>query len=679
MAPVAVALLLAVRAAPAAAEPEPADQPAAADDDAEPVTDSAGEVIVVSGKAPNTTEAVTYEMTPDVIRRVPGSGNDALKSLQTIPGVGRVPYGMGGLILRGTSPRDSNVYLDGIEVPLLYHFGGLASFYPSALLSSLELTPGGYSVEYGRGQGGLATLTSRAGRRDHWRVASEVSMIDASLRADGPAGARSGWSMALRRSYVDAVLPLLGGDQEMTNAPRYWDGQLRYDVDLWSGGRITALMFGSDDQIGLRYGVDQDKLFRFRTRFARLGLRFRQRGRDTTVELLPWIGTERYNLVSTFQSMTSSNTPVGARGRITHRLHGGQVSAGVDLSGGDFSVASLTISDDTMTEIQRASRFADGALWTEGVWRLAGGRVSIEPGVRAEHYGLADAWIFDPRLVMNEQVAPRVGLRQSVGVFHQGPGVADSLWGNDDLGPSYSIQSSAGATVDIGGGVSLAAAGFFSSLHDLAVDDPNADDAMLNNLDTYKIGAIASSREFIAAQFGTFSKLANIGRGRSYGAELLARYVGARGFAWVAYTYSRSRRRIGDMPWERWVLNQPHVLTVLGSVVVGGTWHLGARFRYASGNPITPLIGRTLDANDEWQPIFGAPFSDRLPGFVQLDLRVDRDWIRRWGTITVFLDVQNATRRDNVEGRVYEDDYSGFESTKGLPLFPSFGLSYTPR
>ena len=42
----------------------------------------------------------------------------------------RIPYSFGGLVLRGTSPRDTAVFLDGIEVPIAFHFGGVTSFYP---------------------------------------------------------------------------------------------------------------------------------------------------------------------------------------------------------------------------------------------------------------------------------------------------------------------------------------------------------------------------------------------------------------------------------------------------------------------------------------------------------------------------------------------------------------------
>ncbi|HET7505702.1 MAG TPA: Plug domain-containing protein [Kofleriaceae bacterium] len=72
----------------------------------------------------------------------PGAGNDALRALQSLPGVARTPFGLGGLALRGTAPHDTKVYLDGIEVPLLYHFGGIASFVPTGAVDEVTLEPG---------------------------------------------------------------------------------------------------------------------------------------------------------------------------------------------------------------------------------------------------------------------------------------------------------------------------------------------------------------------------------------------------------------------------------------------------------------------------------------------------------------------------------------------------------
>ena len=74
----------------------------------------------------------------------------------------------------------------------------------------------------------------------------------------------------------------------------------------------------------------------------------------------------------------------------------------------------------------------------------------------------------------------------------------------------------------------------------------------------------------------------------------------------------------------------------------------------------------------------GATLSARLPAFFQIDVRVDRTWVRSWGTLKLFVDVQNATNRLNPEGVTYNFDYSQRSYTRGLPVFPSIGVEYIP-
>src|SRR4029078_4467603 len=100
---------------------------------------SGSEVIEVTGKAPEQTKPLSYQLTGDEIRFLPGAANDILRAAQVLPGVSRIPYSCGVLVLRGTSPRDSAVFLDGIEVPIAFHFGGITSFYPGYMLDSLQL------------------------------------------------------------------------------------------------------------------------------------------------------------------------------------------------------------------------------------------------------------------------------------------------------------------------------------------------------------------------------------------------------------------------------------------------------------------------------------------------------------------------------------------------------------
>ena len=141
--------------------------------------------------------------------------------------------------------------------------------------------------------------------------------------------------------------------------------------------------------------------------------------------------------------------------------------------------------------------------------------------------------------------------------------------------------------------------------------------------------------------------LTNDGRGRAYGGELLVRQqLWHNFFGWVAYTLSRSERK--DHPgeaWHRLPVRPDHILTLIASYKLPRGFQVGARYRYVTGNPYTPVVGAYYDANaiaTRRSP--GAPFSARLPSFNQLDLRVDKAWtFDRW-RFSLYLDVQNVYR-----------------------------------
>ena len=146
------------------------------------------------------------QLTADEIRILPGTGNDILRAAQALPGVARIPFAFGGLVLRGTSPRDTAVYLDGIEVPIAFHFGGVTSFYPSGMLAELTLTAGGFDASYGRAQGGLVTLTTREPRTDRWRIGGSIGLLDSGATAEGPWQRRRVRRSACGAAYFDTVV-----------------------------------------------------------------------------------------------------------------------------------------------------------------------------------------------------------------------------------------------------------------------------------------------------------------------------------------------------------------------------------------------------------------------------------------------------------------------------------------
>ncbi len=652
-----------------------------------------GELIIVESEAPPVTEPLPYDLRGDDVRTLPGSGNDALKALSSLPGTSRVPFGLGGLALRGSAPRDSSVYLDGIEVPILFHFGGLASFYPSAFLSSMELSPSGFSARYGRAQGGLVELTSRPARTDRWRAGGELSFIDAQVRAEGPGPAGGALTLGARRSFVDAVLA--AAPLELTLLPRYWDGQLKYEVGNASRGRWTALAFASGDGLELVTGASDptmpDDRLDYTSRFVRAGLRYERTRGPYAVDATVAAGVDDIMLRFNGEGVERRNVPLSVRASLTRELGAlGHIAGGIDVQGSRYAFelggeaparpgmpmsSEAGLRGDTLWS-------ADAALWTELAYPLAGRSILVKPGLRGERFGLSDEWVLDPRLAVTHELSRAVTLTEAIGLYHQPVSAVDldPAFGNQDLGASKAVQTSVGVNVRAGAGVEVGATAYGQTMRDLPADAVSGATPISagGSRDAGGVGAITT--ELADEQFGTYSYKENIGRGRAYGLELLLRKRIGSWTGWLGYTYARSFRR-GDPDrqptYVPYVFDQPHQLTGLASFPLGTRWRLGARVRYATGNPYTPIAGVYFDADAQrFRPRDGVILSARTPAFVQLDLRVDRTWRRPWGELKLFIDVQNATNRANAEGVSYNFDYSERSYTRGLPVFPSFGLEY---
>jgi hypothetical protein len=278
----------------------------------------------------------------------------------------------------------------------------------------------------------------------------------------------------------------------------------------------------------------------------------------------------------------------------------------------------------------------------------------IVPGIRAESYIYSEQTrtdrSFNPRLGIRFDLSDRVTLKGGAGINH-GPaqqGEPTSEFGNPDIRARKSVQTSLGGEVRMTPEITGSLEGFYNRLSHLP-ESTGSGPPFLNN----------------------------DGIGRTYGLELLVRHsLSKRLFGWVAYTLSRSERlnHPGDN-WRLFTQDQTHILTAIASYKLPHNWQIGARFRYATGNNITPMIdGRRNDNLDVFAPIFGAVNSERLPSFNQLDIRIDKIWVYDLWNLDLFLDIQNAYNRQSVEGVTYSYNYQQRQYFKGLPILPIIGL-----
>jgi len=654
---------------------------------------------VVIGKAKRE-EVSRHVVALPEIQRIPGTQGDALRSIQNMPGVARASFGSGALIVRGSAPGDTQVLLHGHPIPLLYHFAGLTSVINSDILSHITFIPGNFSVRYGGAMGGIIDVATRKGKR-RWHGYVDMDLWDVGLLLEGPLS-KGSFVVTARRSYIDAVLGLLPVKKfgiGFSSAPVYYDYQAMVDEPV-GGGHLKVLALGVDDRLKVLFDEPMDIAptasgAKAAIMFHRVFALWDRRWAGLKVSSSVSAGFSRVAAnMGSLLKMTFNDADVVWRGEATRTFASWfDLTFGMDGSfhymWADVTLPNMSQGSEGQeplgaresTHVRGSRNYFGQALFIEGALRFFK-KLVIVPGVRLDYtktlsFSRAS---FDPRISATWTVYPAVDIKAAVGLFHQPPGLAD-LWptvgGNPNVGYERALHVSAGVEWRAPGGVTISGTGFYKHLMNLI---GSSYDLVIRD------GAITSENK------------ANRGKGRVYGMELLVKkplkgmcphmFGIRRCFGWISYTLMRSERKdspsvvnghlpsgAGGTGWRPFDWDQTHILTMVLTVMFKRNWEFGVRFRYATGNPTTPVLGGIYDADsDTYLPVFGVVNSARIPAFHQLDIRVDKQWIFRTWKLRLYLDVQNAYNRQNPEFVMYNFNDTRHQYMPGLPIIPSLGL-----
>jgi outer membrane receptor protein involved in Fe transport len=636
----------------------------------------AGEVIEVAGGRVATTPGTTTLERAE-ITRVPGARGDVLSAVKNLPGIannGALTPFSAGLIIRGASPEDSRILVDGFEIPVLYHFLGVQSVLPSEMIDDIEYLPGTFGVAHGRASGGIVSVTSRSGATEH-RGFAELSFINAGGLIEGPIGKRGSYAVAGRRSVIDAILPFAIPDDaglSFTAYPAYYDyqGAISYAPrDRWT---LRGFVFGSNDHVELLDENDNaaDPLMAGgvtnTTSFTRAiaSATYRRPGLAATAAVSAYTDTNHVT-IGPARYLRLDRDGIAGRAEATWdptarlRLTAG---AEADLTRTRFDM--VFVRPPAEGEAADPNFTADAPLVARGeetapdlgAWTAATvfptPRVELSAGVRVDAFLRNDREVVQPRGHAIWRIADGSAVRAAAGLYTRPPEYLDEGL-QDDLAPERAWQTSAGAEQRLAPGLTIKATAFYNRLSDLLVPS-------------------AARRDPSSASAG----YANTGAGTSYGAELMLELRRADVFGWIAYTASRAERRDEPMAAaRRFDYDQTHNLIVLGSWKLGERWQLGGRFQLTTGKPYTPVTGATYLAElDLYEPAFGAINSRRVEVQHQLDVRVDRIWTFSGWKLAAYLDVSNVYINAPAIDYQYNFDYSARTAVRTLPILPSFGV-----
>ncbi len=640
------------------------------------------------------------------IQRIPGTSGDALRSIQSLPGVARPPGLAGFLIVRGSAPQDTGVFIDGSQVPLAYHFGGLSSVVPTELIDQLDFYPGNFSVRYGRFNGGIVNVALRkpnvecygdfgapTDKEGCYHGMAQVDMIDGRLMLQGPVPGTNNWSFALagRRSWVDAwVRPVLeSAGSNVTQAPVYHDYQAIVERNLGPDDKLSFRLYGSGDdlEIILANPAAEDPGFggnlSYGTTFVKGQVLYQKAlTSKTNLDTMLSFGREmtQFSLGGNLK-FDLENFPIDFRTEFGHQVHErAKVNAGFDFQTGFYNVfvrAPPPPREGESSPGPLATRVpmetdSEGigfrpAWYADVEWQPTQ-RLLVVPGFRFDYARDSGHTNTNPRLAARYSLflpedkawaGKSLGtvLKGGVGKFTQPPQFSetDPVFGTPGTASNRSMHYTVGFEQEFTPQVELSMEGYYKHLYDTVSRAPGPTGALV---------------------YG------NDGSGRVLGLETLLKYKpDARFFGWVSYTLSQSLRRDCETCELRaFQYDQTHNLIMLGSYRLGRGWEFGARYRVVSGPLVTPVRSpETLpsifsgDAGT-YIPLQGESHSERMPLFHQLDLRLDKSWQLRTWKMSTYIDVQNVYNNAAAESYVYNFNYSQKAYQTGLPILPSLGV-----
>lgn len=652
--------------------------------------------IVVYGKAEEK-EVSRRQLSIQEIKKIPGLGGDAVKVVQAMPGVARPSMMSGAVVVRGAPTWDSKFYLDGVEIPLLYHYGGLKSTYSSEALEGIEFYPGGFGTRYGGGIAGAIELKGKEAAKDRWHGTLDMGDIDASFFIEGPVSKKVSILASARRSFIGEIAEFVTTKFSdyfpFTLSTFYWDYVLRTDINFTKNSHLFVTLFGTRDSMAIiapdfdegsdEISAAQDKMGMNIT--SHLGLV----GWDLKIND-KLTNTARYSLSSAHSALTpfgffkseSDGLIQSLRDQLSYKKSDKlTLNVGLDI---DLSVwdVDLTIIDG-MNTIDRSEIndwwFSRAGAYFNLEWKLTP-KLLLIPGLRYDYYHelkhdgtiVPAFWNYeefdnsrgisgDPsfRLIGRYQLNDAHTIKAAVGNYNQTPqplGQAiHPTWGNPSISTTKAAHYVAGHEWKITDVINSDIQIYFNNQWNI----PEFPDGTDNN----------SSGEIQTLCYDR-------GRGRMYGMELMLRHLQTdRFFGWIAYTLSKTERYdYTKKRWLRYEQDETHHLQILGSWHLRRQWDAGFRLRYVTGKPVTPIIGvQYVEKYARYEPVYGEENSSRRNPAFQLDIRIDKKIVYNKWIYSLYFDLQNISYLFYKTPEFEAYDYK-YDDKTTISMFPMLGV-----
>ena len=687
------------------------------------VSNDSGQQIVKMNKSVS-----QISLSPKKLASIPNLGEkDIFRAIQLLPGVSGTNESSSGLYVRGGTPDQNLVLLDGFTVYHVDHFYGFFSAFNSGAVKDIQLFKGGFPAEYGGRISSVMDLTGKTGNSNKLSLSAGLSLVSANATVEIPIGEKANLLIAGRRSYTDILksglynsifdlyndsnqtngnnLPNFNGFQQNQTQPSFYFYDLNtkfsykpsdkdiISVSVYNGednldsSRENQNTFGSGTEertinsdiedllnwgnwgSSLRWARQwSDKLYTnvvgaYSNYFSQ-----RKRINDISIQLADSTNTNKSGLVEDnnlkdFTLRIHNEYKVNSK----HSLEfGGQLTMN--------EVEYNYILNDSITVIDQKDKGLLKTAYLQDKWSPTE-KLNIVGGIRATHFDVTDEIYYEPRLSVSYKVNDKVKFKGAWGKYYQFVNRIvreDVTQGSRDF---WLLANKENSPISF-------------SQHFILGTSYEVDDWLFDVefFEKEMTGLTEFSLRFQSA-LGTDpnDQLFFEGTGISRGVDFLIQKKAGKYTGWLGYTLSEVVHTFPDLnnnPFYS-LNDQRHEFKIV-NVLKAGRWDLGATWVYGSGKPYTAPNGiytiTLLDGTETEYVSIGEKNGLRIDPYHRLDLSATYNFNISSGKGEMGLSVFNLYNKTNtwynefevVDNQVTETNVNYIGFTPSLFLNVSF-------
>jgi len=642
------------------------------------------------------TQTSLIKVTPKEIKQIPmvGGQADLAQYLQVLPGVIFTGDQGGQLYIRGGSPIQNKVLLDGMTIYNPFHSIGFFSVFDMDIMRNADVYTGGFNAEYGDRISSIMDIKTIDGNKKRFSGKADVSTFGAKLLLQGPivkekedSRGSASFILSYKNSYLKESSKIFYQYIDKQGLPfSFSDIYGKFSINAANGSKVNLFGFNFNDHVNYREIQD------FKWNSSGGGLNFIVIPPKSSV-LINGICTYSYYKITLDEvSRSQRSSSIGGFNiglNFTYFFGRDELKYGLEMFG-------FKTIFDFYNSLNRKIDYTQNTTELAGFlnYKWKPGRLLVEPGVRVQWYASLAEVVLEPRLAMKYNLSETVRVKLAGGFYSQN--FISATYPRDVVNLFYGFLSGPDNLQDQFEGKEVTSKLQKSRHLILGFEWEPVQHLLLNlegyykyypqltNLNFHKI--YDDSPEY-SNEPDILKKDFIIEKGNARGADLSIKYEQGRVACWAVYSLSYVNMYDG-FQWYVPHYDRRHNLNLMFSYTAGKkrNWIFDVRWNYGSGFPFTQTQGyfekinfsnginsNYTTSNGELGILYADYNEGRLPSYHRLDLSIKKIWnFGRFSKLEADLSVTNVYDRSNI----FYFDRVTYKRVNQLPIMPSAGLSF---